>query len=198
MNPGSILKNIPAFGCIVILMTSCGDQYKLAGEVTDVDESYVYNLPYPTGSSHLLIQGYNSGFSHKGRLALDFKMKKGSSITAARDGIVTRVENSYKKGGVGKKYLHKGNLVIVRHDDGTQAYYGHIEFNGVVVKVGDTVRTGQVIATSGKTGYAALPHLHFIVWGPNRQGGRSQLPTRFKTNRGVGYLKPGKRYRAVE
>ena len=183
---------------ITSLFSSCGNQYRLAGDTTEVDDSYVYNLPYPTGSSHLLVQGYNSGFSHKGRLALDFKMKKGSSITAARNGVVTRVENSYKKGGAKKKYLHKGNLVVIRHNDGTQAYYGHMEYNGVMVNVGDTVHAGQVIATSGKTGYAAFPHLHFIVWGPNRQGGRSQLPTRFKTNGGTGYLKPGKSYTSVE
>ena len=162
-----------------------------------MDNSFIYALPYPEGESHRLIQGYKSQLSHKGRLALDFRMKKGSIVTAARAGVVVRVEQSFTKGGIGKKYLRKANQVIIRHDDGSQAYYGHLEHNGSLVKTGDTVRQGQPIARSGSTGYSALPHLHFIVWGPVPGGGRSQLPTRFLTDKGIGYLKPGKKYRNV-
>lgn len=182
---------------LTIFASSCGIQHQFTStSETDLDSSYVYALPYPPGKSHFLLQGYRSKFSHKGRLALDFKMKKGSLVTAAREGVVVRVEESFKKGGINKKYLRKANQVVIRHSDGSQAYYGHLQYNGVLVNAGDTVKVGQPIAKSGSTGYSATPHLHFIVWGPQPGGGRGQLPTRFQTTRGPKYLKPGKSYRA--
>jgi len=181
---------------LVLVLSSCGIQYKATGLQADVDSSPVYDLPFPAGTQRLLIQGYRSSFSHKGRLALDFKMKKGSPVTAAREGVVTRVEERYTKGGTSKKYLGKANVVVIRHEDGSQAMYAHLQHNGAVVNLGDTVKRGQLIAYSGSTGYSALPHLHFIVWGPVPGGGRSQLPTRFRTEKGDAYLKPGKRYKA--
>ena len=185
------------FFILVISLGSCGIQHQFTStSEADEDSSYVYALPYPAGKSHFLLQGYRSKFSHKGRLALDFKMKKGSPVAAAREGVVVRVEESFKKGGINKKYLRKANQVVIRHSDGSQAYYGHLQYNGVLVKPGDTVRVGQVIAKSGSTGYSATPHLHFIVWGPQPGGGRGQLPTRFQTQKGPRYLKPGRSYRA--
>ena len=179
-------------------LSSCGVQYQLANEdLAQRDSSFVYSLPYPQGKKYLLIQGYKSKLSHKNRMALDFKMKKGSPVTAAREGLVVRVEQGYTRGGYSKKYLGKANVVVIRHLDNSQAMYAHLQHNSVLVKVGDSVKAGQMIAKSGSTGYSAMPHLHFIVWGPVAGGGRSQLPTRFQTKSGARYLKPGKYYRAL-
>ncbi len=180
---------------LLFCLASCGVQHRFASwQEYENDTSYVYALPYPKGKVHLLLQGYNSRFSHRGRLALDFKMKQGALITAAREGVV-RTEEGFSQGGISKKYLGKANQVVIRHSDGSHAYYGHLQYNGVLVSTGDSVKQGDVIAKAGSTGYSATPHLHFIVWGPTPQG-RSQLPTRFKTKKGIEYLKPGKWYRA--
>ena len=48
------------------------------------DTSYVYWLPYLPGKKFFLAQAANSHMSHKDELSLDFKMKKGSHICAAR------------------------------------------------------------------------------------------------------------------
>ena len=182
---------------VPLFLFSCGVQHHFAsGSEATADTSYVYALPYPKGKKYLLVQGYNSWFSHRGRLNLDFIMKKGSPVLAARGGVVVSVQESFTKGGRSRKYLRKGNYVTVRHDDGSQAYYGHLAHNGALVNVGDTVRQGQEIALSGSTGYSALPHLHFVVWGPTPKG-RSQLPTRFRTNKGIKYLRPGRWYKAT-
>ena len=161
------------------------------------DSSYVYALPYENNSSHWLIQGYFSRFSHKERAALDFKMKRGTKILAAREGIVVRVKEDGNKGGLNKKYRPYGNNIVIQHADGSRAGYWHFQYNGAMVNVGDSVKKGQVIALSGKTGYAALPHLHFLIWTFSSRGNWQQIPTRFQTSKGIKYLRPLRKYRST-
>ncbi|MBL7746932.1 MAG: peptidoglycan DD-metalloendopeptidase family protein [Chitinophagaceae bacterium] len=158
------------------------------------DTSYVYALPFDEGKSFRVIQGYFSRFTHKERAALDFNMKRGTRITAAREGVVVRVKEDGTLGGLNKKYRSHGNNIIIQHPDGSRAGYWHIQYNGAVVNVGDSVQKGQLIAYSGKTGYAFVPHLHFLVW---RSGGGQwqQVPTRFQTSKGIKYLRSWKKYR---
>lgn len=157
------------------------------------DTSYIYTLPYQKGSSHFLIQGYYGAFSHKHRTALDFKMPRGTKIVGARDGVVIRAREDNNQGGWSRKFRKYGNYIVVEHFDGTRAGYWHLKQNGVLVNVGDTVKQGQVIGLSGRTGYAFLPHLHFTV-STNNNGRWKQVPTRFLTARGARYLKPFRRY----
>jgi murein DD-endopeptidase MepM/ murein hydrolase activator NlpD len=166
------------------------------GTIRD-DSSYVYALPFENETSHFLIQGYFSHFSHKERAALDFKMKRGTKILAARDGVVVRVKEDGNKGGLNKRYRPYGNNVVIQHPDGSRAGYWHLQHDGVLVNVGDSVKKGQVIALSGKTGYTALPHLHFLVWTFNNQGDWQQVPTRFQTSKGIKYLRSMRKYRSA-
>jgi murein DD-endopeptidase MepM/ murein hydrolase activator NlpD len=159
------------------------------------DSSYIYSLPFAYKKKVFLIQAYEGMFSHKGERALDFKVKKGTQICAARDGVVTSLREDSDKGGTKPENLSDGNYVIVRHTDGTVANYWHLQKEGVLVQVGDTVQTGQPIGLSGNTGYSAFPHLHFEVQGHDAAGNYVQLPTRFYTQRGVLYLRPGKFYK---
>lgn len=158
------------------------------------DTSYVYALPYEEEKSFRVIQGYFSRFTHKERAALDFNMKRGTNITAAREGVVVRVKEDGTKGGLKSKYRSHGNNIVIQHPDGSRSGYWHLQHNGALVNVGDTVKKGQVIALSGKTGYAMVPHLHFLVW---RSGGGQwqQIPTRFQTSKGIRYLRSWKKYR---
>jgi murein DD-endopeptidase MepM/ murein hydrolase activator NlpD len=164
------------------------------GELRD-DTSYIYALPYENGRAHRLVQGYFGPFSHKERAALDFKMKRGTPITAARDGVVVRVKEDGDRGGWNRKYRPYGNSIIIQHNDGSRAGYWHLQHNGALVNVGDSVRKGQVIALSGKTGYAAIPHLHFLVWTYDNNRQWRQVATRFETSRGTKYLRSWKKYR---
>lgn len=159
------------------------------------DTSYVYSLPFEEGNSHRVVQGYFGIFSHKERAALDFKMKRGTKLVAVRDGVVTRVKEDGSKGGWNRKYRSQGNNIIIQHNDNSRSGYWHLQKDGALVKVGDTVRQGQVIGLSGKTGYAAMPHLHFIVW-RNDKNGWQQVATRFRTSKGIKYLRPWKKYKS--
>jgi murein DD-endopeptidase MepM/ murein hydrolase activator NlpD len=164
-----------------------------SGEIKD-DTSYIYALPYEEGKTFRVIQGYFSHFTHKERAALDFNMNRGTKITAAREGVVTRVKEDGTKGGLSRKYRSHGNNIIIQHADGSRAGYWHLQHNGALVNVGDTVRKGQVIALSGKTGYAMVPHLHFLVW-TNKNGNWQQVATRFQTSTGVKYLRSWGKYK---
>ncbi len=165
------------------------------GTIKD-DTSYVYALPYEAGTKHRIIQGYFGPFSHKERAALDFKMKRGTKILAAREGVVVRVKEDGDRGGWNKKYRPYGNNIVIQHPDGSRSGYWHLQFNGALVNVGDTVQKGQVIGLSGKTGYTATPHLHFLVW--RSSGGQwQQIATRFQTTDGIKYLRGWKKYQST-
>ena len=201
MNTPTILRLFLA--CIISLLIGCAvSKNPLRKEVRLLqkglikdDTSYIYALPYDTGRSHLMVQGYFSRFSHRERAALDFKMKRGTRILAAREGVVVRVKEDGDRGGLNRKYRQYGNNIVIQHPDGSRAGYWHMQKDGVLVNVGDTVSKGQVIALSGKTGYAAFPHLHFLVWDFDNNNQWRQVPTRFQTNKGVKYLRGMHRYR---
>lgn len=167
--------------------------YDLKGGRVKNDTSYVYWLPFMPGKKFLLVQAANSHMSHTNELSLDFKMKKGSQICAAREGIVIAVKKDSDKGGLKDEFLSQGNHVIIQHNDGSIAQYWHLDTDGAYVKPGDTVQKGQLIGLSGNTGYTAFPHLHFQV--KNKEG--KQILTRFLTRRGIIYLRPAKWYKCL-
>ncbi len=94
-----------------------------------------------------LFRGFT--YSHKG---LDIKLNKGDSVKAAFDGVVRYAK--YNRGGF-------GNLVIIRHYNGLETYYGHL--SKIMVKVNEVVKAGEYIALGGSTGRSRGPHLHFEV-----------------------------------
>lgn len=74
----------------------------------------------------------------------------GTEVHAAESGVVAYADS------VLKDY---GNLILLRHDDGWISAYAHND--ELLVKRGDRVRRGQVIAKAGKSGNAETPQLHF-------------------------------------
>lgn len=130
------------------------------------DPEYLYLLPFPPGKSYELAQGNNGQFTHNEpntKHAFDFAMPEGSTVTAARGGIVGYVDDTNNEGGPDESFLSKSNQTLICHDDGTVAIYGHLKYNGALVGVGDRVFPGQAIGLSGNTGYSTTPHLHFAV-----------------------------------
>ena len=204
VNDRYILK--PVFIICLFLVTACTvsknplrKQVKLLqrGVIKD-DTSYVYALPYEKGQSFLIVQGYFGVFSHRERAALDFKMKRGTKIYAAREGVVVRVKEDSDRGGLNRKYRSDGNNIVIQHMDRSRAGYWHLQKDGALVNVGDTIKKGQLIALSGKTGYAATPHLHFLVWSFDSTRQWRQVATRFQTSKGIKYLRAWRKYRNSE
>jgi murein DD-endopeptidase MepM/ murein hydrolase activator NlpD len=160
------------------------------------DTAFVYTLPYAKGATHRVWQGYHSLLSHHGNFAIDFKMKQGTGVYAARSGVVVYVKQSATKGGIGRRYLDAANSITIKHNDGTFAHYLHLQHNGALVSVGDTVGQGQKIGLSGSTGFSAFPHLHFEVTRGLKKA-TNELPVRFHTEKGAVFLQPMRRYKAI-
>ena len=110
---------------------------------------------------------YDESPAHVGRLqyAVDFITREGTPINAALGGIVINVKQDSDLGGSDQSFDKFGNLIEIEHLHGECSIYEHIRKNGSLVKVGDKVKTGQVIGYSGNTGWMAHlgPHLHFDV-----------------------------------
>ena len=85
-------------------------------------------------------------------LGVDFAGKEGSGVLAVASGIVMRSE----------PYKGYGRLIEIDHGEGYVTRYGHNKSN--LVKVGDLVKKGQVIAKMGSTGRSTGPHVHFEVY----------------------------------
>jgi murein DD-endopeptidase MepM/ murein hydrolase activator NlpD len=137
-----------------------------------------YLLPYPPGEAYRVNQGNCTPGTHargtRDQYAYDFEMPIGSTVVAARAGVVEDLDEIFLDGnGV----VTESNFVMTRHDDGTAAVYFHLTVNGADVERGQFVAQGQPIARSGQTGRAGIrPHLHFGVLG----GGGLTIPVSFR------------------
>lgn len=116
---------------------------------------------YPLAGAKV-ISGYGrrGGRSHSG---VDLKTKPNDEIRAAFDGEVV----------FSAKYSGYGNLIRILHGNGLETYYSHNSKN--LVKVGDKVKAGDVIALTGRTGRATTEHLHFET----RINGKAYDPSRY-------------------
>jgi murein DD-endopeptidase MepM/ murein hydrolase activator NlpD len=95
---------------------------------------------------------------------INIALPENTPVKAAEDGVVAYAGNELKG---------YGNLVLVRHPNGYVTAYAHAK--ELLVKRGDQVKRGQVIARSGQTGNVNTPQLHFEI----RKGSSPLDPTRF-------------------
>ena len=86
---------------------------------------------------------------HRG---IDIGLNTGDAIYAAFDGVVRVALPTKMTGGY-------GNVLVIRHPNGLETYYGHL--SKYLVESGDIVRAGELIGYGGSTGRSTGPHLHF-------------------------------------
>ena len=114
------------------------------------------------------------GVTHYG---IDLAAPIGTPIYALTDGVV-------EKAGAASGF---GMWVVLRHPDGTQSVYGHI--NRALVEVGQEVRAGDEIAEVGNRGQSTGPHLHLEVW---EADGTKTNPLPWLAERGIDVTGPAK------
>jgi hypothetical protein len=105
--------------------------------------------------------GRRWGKQHEG---IDLAAPVGTPVLAAKDGLVLYAGNTVKG---------YGNMVVLSHEGDLLTAYAHTSV--LLVRKGERVRAGQMIARVGQTGHATAPHLHFEV----RQGQVPKNPLRF-------------------
>lgn len=111
-----------------------------------VDELDQYHCPF-IGDVHPRGKfGPRRGRRHQG---VDLPLKTGDPIYATFTG---KVRMSKYLGGF-------GNLIVIRHENGIETFYGHLSKR--YVEAGDWVNAGDVIGLGGSSGRSTGPHLHF-------------------------------------
>ena len=181
------LLDLPSIG-VIDTPSAVYDYVYLPGDpAAQPDSGTTYRLPYAVGTNQTITQAYPVSATHQTRdsmHAVDFSMRVGSDVMAARDGVVFDVAaDNFKGGPDAAEYADLANLVRILHDDGTFAVYAHLNWNTIRVKPGDRVVAGQYIADSGNTGFSSGPHLHFAVL--RNLGMRVEsVPVRFRTSQG--------------
>jgi murein DD-endopeptidase MepM/ murein hydrolase activator NlpD len=95
---------------------------------------------------------------------VNFAVPLGTEVHAADAGVVAYA---------GSELKGYGNLVLVRHDNGWVTAYAHND--EIIVKRGDKIKRGQLLAKAGKSGQVDQPQVHFEL----RQGSKPVDPTPF-------------------
>ena len=111
-----------------------------------------------------VITSYGAKTNGKANDGINLAVPEGTPIKAAEDGTVTYSGNELKG---------YGNLVLIRHSNGYVTAYAHA--SELMVKRGDVIKRGQVIAKSGQSGEVASPQLHFEI----RKGSNPVDPLEF-------------------
>jgi murein DD-endopeptidase MepM/ murein hydrolase activator NlpD len=111
-----------------------------------------------------VIAAYGAKTSGKQNDGINVAVPEGTPVKAAEDGVVTYSGNELKG---------YGNLVLVRHSNGYVTAYAHA--SELMVKRGETIKRGQIIAKAGQTGEVSSPQLHFEI----RQGATPVDPSKF-------------------
>jgi murein DD-endopeptidase MepM/ murein hydrolase activator NlpD len=99
-----------------------------------------------------VIAGFGSKPNGTQNDGINLAVPEGTPIKAADDGVVAYAGNELKG---------YGNLVLIRHSNGFVSAYAHA--SELMVKRGDTIKRGQVIAHAGQTGNVTSPQLHFEI-----------------------------------
>ena len=111
-----------------------------------------------------VITSYGAKTNGKSNDGINLAVPEGTPVKAAEDGVVAYSGNELKG---------YGNLVLVRHSNGYVTAYAHA--SELMVKRGDTIKRGQIIAKSGQSGEVGSPQLHFEI----RKGSMPVDPLQF-------------------
>jgi murein DD-endopeptidase MepM/ murein hydrolase activator NlpD len=111
-----------------------------------------------------VITSYGAKTNGKANDGINLAVPEGTPVKAAEDGVVAYSGNELKG---------YGNLILIRHANGYVTAYAHA--SELLVKRGDTIKRGQVIAKSGQSGEVGSPQLHFEI----RKGSSPVDPLQF-------------------
>ena len=129
--------------------------------VSITDASYSFPI-----SKDSITRIVTNNSSHQGAYenSVDFACELGTPVLAAAEGVVTRARDDNDQYGEDPKYGQLVNYITIKHAHNELSEYLHLAKDSALVKVGDRVKPGQHIATTGLSGWMTAPHLHFMVY----------------------------------
>ena len=134
------------------------DTRELTAVIKPDEAHFTVSTPvsYEINSSDIIITTYfgYDAWREGGHSGIDISWDGcyGSPVYAAANGTVTAVQTEYDDYGMGM-------YVVIDHRNGYTTLYSHC--SEILVKAGDTVHVGDMIAQIGSTGFSTGPHLHF-------------------------------------
>jgi murein DD-endopeptidase MepM/ murein hydrolase activator NlpD len=160
----------------VAAVTTVPQQKVRLAQATTVEEAPVAEFPVKAAEATgalptfrwpvrgKVITSYGAKTNGKANDGINLAVPEGTPVKAAEDGVVAYSGNELKG---------YGNLVLVRHGNGYVTAYAHA--SELLVKRGDTIKRGQIIAKSGQSGEVGSPQLHFEI----RKGSTPVDPLQF-------------------
>ena len=145
-----------------------GDDVIPSAELYEVWNNLEVN-PYKTSLDSVLVNGTDIDFTgftyplpvnyrvtsefgprrYRYHYGIDLKLEIGDSVVSVLDGMVR----------IAKKMKGYGNFVLIRHHNGMESFYGHL--NDILVEPDQAIKSGDLIGFGGNTGRSTGPHLHF-------------------------------------
>jgi murein DD-endopeptidase MepM/ murein hydrolase activator NlpD len=180
--PAAVLAAQPAAALappatrVATAMGTAPQSARLAQATTKVEDSTPAEAPVKAAESTgalptfrwpvrgKVITSYGAKTNGKSNDGINLAVPEGTPVKAAEDGVVAYSGNELKG---------YGNLVLIRHANGYVTAYAHA--SELLVKRGDTIKRGQIIAKSGQSGEVGSPQLHFEI----RKGSTPVDPLQF-------------------
>lgn len=124
--------------------------YKVSVDSILTDNIYVdfRNFAFPL-AHHYRVTSEFGPRRYRYHYGIDLKVERGDTVRTVLDGMVR----------IAKKMKGYGNFVVVRHHNGMESFYGHLD--KILVQPDQLVKAGEMIGHGGNTGRSTGPHLHF-------------------------------------
>jgi urea transporter/murein DD-endopeptidase MepM/ murein hydrolase activator NlpD len=170
--------------------------YTYINNVDRLSKSRYFSLHLPFWGEWSVSQGYNGKYTHKGdwSRAVDFVLTDELKSTHGRlasqcenfycynkpvlspaDGLVVAIVDNIDDNEPGKINTNQnwGNTIIIKHLNDLFTQMSHLKSGSFKVKIGDTVKQGEMIAFCGNSGRSPEPHLHLQAQLTSLQGAKT-------------------------
>ncbi len=191
LSEGNSLKifSNPSSGGHFSIKSTFGFSYRSTPDIATI------SMLFPIANEATISQDHRGavkGLAHgaEQRYAVDIDAEIGTPVYASSDGIVAFTESRYPDTMCGDPAAsHLGNDVIIRTNGGFDVSYGHVMQGSVLVKEGQSVKKGEIIARVGASGASYIPHLHLSASVITKDGKRT-IPIQFTECDGTPLVAP--------
>lgn len=110
----------------------------------------------------VILDAQGSQYKNEGNVPEDYYCFD-KPVTAPADGEIVETIGEIQDNDIGNVNIEDnwGNTVIIKHHDNLYSKLSHLKEGSIIVKKGDRVKSGQVLARCGNSGRSPYPHLHF-------------------------------------